>query len=246
MARLILDIGNTRTKIAVMANNEVIEVHTVGHLNSDILQELCNLHNINKAIASVVGTSPDFDLILPEFLKPNFHLLSHRSRLPIRIDYATPQTLGTDRLAAVVGASTLAPDADLLVVDAGTCITTDFLSADGTYHGGSIAPGINMRLKALNTFTAALPLVEKKADNNGAPYRLTGNSTEASIQSGVFNGVIFEIQGFVNNYLNDHPALKLFLTGGDADFFAKRLFFPNFASPNLVYFGLNKILDMNV
>ena len=196
----------------------------------------------------MVGREPDWTQLLPERIREHLHLLSCHSRLPITTDYETPETLGMDRVAAVVGARELHPEGPLLVVDAGSCITVDFLDASNCYRGGAILPGIAMRLKALNAFTASLPLVElSENEGNGEEQTpLSGKSTRASIVSGVLNASVFEIQGFVDAYRAEFPSIKLFLTGGNAVFFAKRLFFPNFANSDLLYIGLNKILEMNI
>lgn len=248
MANLILDIGNTRTKAAVMVDGEVREQVVVDDIEQLDIGKLQRNYHIDKAIASVVGSQPDFRSLMPAVLYERFHQLSYRSKLPIKIDYETPQTLGMDRVAAVVGAREIGGRGPLMVVDAGSCITIDILDADDCYKGGAILPGIQMRLRAMNDYTAALPLVELTAREREGEEEtpLTGRSTRASMVSGVCNAVIFEIQGFIEQYKREFPNVKLFLTGGDAVFFAKRLFFPNFANPNLMYIGLGKILSMNI
>ena len=153
-----------------------------------------------------------------------------------------------DRVAAVVGARELCGGGPLVVVDAGSCITIDLLDDADCYRGGAILPGIAMRFKAMHEYTAALPLVTlTPAEREGEEKTpLTGRTTRASMVSGVCNAAVFEIQGFVKQYEGEFPNVKVFLTGGDAVFFAKRLFFPNFATPSLMYIGLESILNMNV
>lgn len=231
-----------------MDNGTIVAHQLLGDNASAQLAEVCDKYHVDKAIASVVGPRPDFHAIMPKGLYSRLHILSHLSRLPITLDYETPQTLGMDRVAAVVGARVLCPDGPLLVVDAGSCITVDFLDAGNRYHGGAILPGIAMRLKAMHEYTAALPLVtlseqEWRGDSDNP---LSGKSTRASIVSGVLNASLFEIQGFADSHKRNYPDVKLFLTGGDADFFAKQLFFPNFANSDLQYIGLDKILEMNL
>ena len=248
MSHLILDIGNTRTKAAVMDNGAVEEIFISERPDLLDVEGICNLYKVDAAIASVTGPQPDFAAILPATLFKRFHQLNHKSLLPITIDYDTPQTLGMDRIAAVVGARVAEPSGPLLVVDAGTCITIDVLDADNCYHGGAILPGIQMKLHALNNYTAALPLVDLTPDESDGSTTLPiiGKSTRASIIAGTCSASVFEIQGFINEYHKLYPSLKLFLTGGDSLFFAKRLFFPNFATPSLIMFGLDKILELNI
>ena len=248
MTNLILDIGNTRTKAAVMADGEVKELVVVDDIRQLDIGRLHRTHHIDKAIASVVGPQPDFRALLPAPLYERFHQLGYRSKMPIKIDYETPQTLGMDRVAAVVGARELCGGGPLIVVDAGSCITIDILDGGDCYKGGAILPGMQMRLRAMNDYTAALPLVTLTAGEREGEEEIpiTGRSTRASMVSGVCNAVLFEIQGFAEKYRALFPNVKLFLTGGDAVFFAKRLFFPNFANPNLMYIGLDKILNMNI
>lgn len=266
---MILDIGNTRAKVAVVEGGRVCEVvatataqpqpsgheaataagcrHDDGELRRAV-DELCHRYDVRAAIASVVGAEPDFALLLPERLHGRFHRLSYKSQLPIAIDYDTPQTLGMDRVAAVVGARQLQGQGPLVVVDAGSCITVDLLDGTDTYRGGAILPGIAMRLRAMHELTAALPLVElSEGERDGSVATpLTGRSTRASMVAGVCNASVYEIDGFIRDYEQMYPGVKLFLTGGDADFFAKRLFFPNFATSDLMYVGLDKILEMNI
>ena len=248
MSHLILDIGNSRAKAAIIDDNMIEELYSADCIQKLELDKLCSRHHIDAAIASVVGQQPDFKKILPADIFNHFHQLSHKSALPISIDYDTPNTLGMDRIAAVVGARVACPSYPLLVVDAGTCITVDLLDQDNCYHGGAILPGMKMKLQALHEYTAALPLVElseKELDGSCITPSL-GNSTRNSIVAGVCNASIYEIQGFIEDYRRQYPSLKLFLTGGDALFFAKRLFFPNFATPSLIMFGLDNILNMNL
>lgn len=244
MANLIIDIGNTRTKVAVFEDGHKMAMQTADRLESIDINALTKEYPLDRAIASVVGRRSDIAAWLPAKLRERYHELSYRSQLPLRIDYETPETLGMDRVAAAVGAWSLCPDHALAVVDAGSCITIDFVDTQGVYEGGAILPGLSFRLRALHEYTSALPVV--KLDEKPAVLPLTGKSTKESIVAGVLTATVFEIQGFMDAYKARHGAVKLFLTGGDAVFFAKRLFFPNFATPNLMYIGLNRILNMNI
>ena len=164
--------------------------------------------------------------------------------VPLRNAYATLHTLGADRLAAVVGAAGLRPGRDTLVVDAGTALKFDLVTADGTYHGGSIGPGLGMRLRALHTFTGRLPLVALPPAD--ATVSLVGDSTTHSLLSGVVTGTVDEIAGLVAQYQRRHPGLGVLLTGGDGAFLAARLSARIFVVPELVLLGLNRILAYHV
>jgi type III pantothenate kinase len=162
----------------------------------------------------------------------------------LRNAYATPHTLGADRLAAAVGAAHLRPGQDTLVVDAGTALKLDLVTADGTYHGGSIGPGLHMRLRALHTFTGRLPLLA--LPDADATIPLVGDSTTGGLLSGVVNGTVAEINGLLAAYRQQYPGLGVLLTGGDAAFLAARLPGRIFVVPELVLVGLHSILAYNV
>jgi type III pantothenate kinase len=155
--------------------------------------------------------------------------------------YNTPETLGKDRLAGVVGAMQLMPASDILVIDAGTALTYDIVTSSGEYLGGAISPGITMRYKALHTFTNRLPLLDYNDD-----AQLIGYDTSSCIHSGVLNGAAAEMEGIIQQYRQIYPGLRIILTGGDQNYFDKRLKIKTFAAPNLVLEGLNLILDFNI
>ena len=192
---------------------------------------------------SIVSSVREYDREVKNFLNKNYHFieLSSNTELPVSINYKTPETLGNDRIAGVCGASALFRGINILVIDAGTCITYDFIDKDKNYFGGGISPGIDIRFRALNTFTGNLPLVNR-TDN----FDLIGDSTEGSIRSGVLNGVIAEIEGVIKRYKDRFGQLKIIFTGGDTIFFDKRLKNDIFALPNLVLVGLNEILDFSI
>jgi type III pantothenate kinase len=178
---------------------------------------------------------------LTDGIKANrIFILSPALPLPITIQYDTPHTLGVDRIAGACGAKQLFPDVHTLVIDAGTCVTYDFTDSQGIYYGGGISPGLRMRFEALHTFTAKLPLVEP----GQAP--LIGTNTETSIQSGVVNGMLAEMDGIIRQYQEKYPLLQVILCGGDGSFFENRLKASIFASPDLVLIGLNSVLIHNV
>jgi len=166
--------------------------------------------------------------------------LTHKTKIPFRNEYATPTTLGVDRIALISAAATQYPNEHVLVIDAGSCVTYDFLSDENKYLGGAIAPGVNMRYKAVNTFTANLPLLETEA-----PEYFIGNTTEQSLHAGIFQGMIFEIQGFIQAYREKYPDLTVILTGGDAQLLQKNLKKGIFANSNFLLEGLQYILELN-
>jgi type III pantothenate kinase len=161
--------------------------------------------------------------------------------LPIHNAYATPHTLGADRLAAAVGAAWLRPSRDSLIIDAGTAIKCDWVEGGHTFRGGSITPGLRLRFQALHTFTGRLPLLEMPADLT-AEIPLTGVDTASAIRSGVLNGAVAEVNGMLDYYRAQCPTLSVLLAGGDAGFFQSRLKGPIFVIPELVLLGLHRIL----
>ncbi|MGB5270960.1 MAG: type III pantothenate kinase, partial [Eudoraea sp.] len=167
-------------------------------------------------------------------------LLSPNSKIPFKNSYATPQTLGMDRVALATAAFYFNPDANTLVIDAGTCITYDMINDYGEYLGGAISPGLRMRYKALHEHTSKLPLLEPKNYND-----IIGNSTDASIHSGVLNGICREIDGVIGQYQSRFEDLTVILTGGDAQILSKRLKNTIFAHSNFLLKGLNYLLEYN-
>jgi type III pantothenate kinase len=236
----VIDFGNTLVKTAIFCGEDITELFTEKTLELSILRNLTQKYPAKHAIVSSVISVPQE---IQDFLNDHFILteLSHKTPVPIENLYKTPETLGRDRLAVAVAAHKIFPGSAVLAIDAGTCITFDFLDASGKYYGGGISPGINMRFKALHTFTQRLPLV--KHQNFEA---LSGATTEESILSGVLNGIIAEVDGIIAEYHDLNDGLKVMITGGDMNFFAKKLKSNIFATPNLVLKGLNEILNFNV
>ena len=238
--RLILDFGNTLTKIAIFSANNEVDVKTFAQINLSDIENVIEKFKPALAIASSVVAIPHE---IEQFLKMNlnFMVLDHKTPVPIINKYKTPETLGLDRLSVAVASADIFRNSNVLAIDAGTCITFDFIDAEKNYLGGGISPGINMRFKALNTFTERLPLVKHQIFNH-----LTGATTQEAILSGVLNGVVAEIDGIISFYSEDYSNLKVIVTGGDMNFFVKKLKSNIFASPNLVLKGLNVILNFNV
>jgi type III pantothenate kinase len=235
---LVIDSGNSAAKVAIFDHHALIEKRVFVALEE--LKSFMEQNYFDNLIISSVKADPN--QIASWTSKPEkTFILKKGLSLPVRNLYSTPDTLGMDRLAAVCGGHELFPSAHCLVIDAGTCITYDFLDKDGNYHGGSISPGLSMRFQAVHTFTAKLPLVSPKWG-----VTLIGDSTEASIQSGVVNGMLAEIDGIIRQYQEKFSDLKVILCGGDAGFFENQLKASIFASPELVLIGLNSILIHNV
>lgn len=197
-------------------------------------------HTVDAAIFSTV-TTPDPEAL--SLLRQRVHCFvhfDHTSQIPVRIGYHTPHTLGLDRIAAVVGASMECPGRPVLIVDAGTCVTYDLLTADGTFVGGNIAPGIRLRLLAMHEHTGKLPLV---SDSGEIPE--IGFSTETAMRAGATLGVAYEIEGYMARLNEIYPDLFVFLTGGDALKLAAKIKSRIFVNENLVLTGLNRILQEN-
>jgi type III pantothenate kinase len=237
---LTIDIGNTRTKLGVFQNDVLVLKETWNSLELPRLKEWIYNQNLEKIILSTVR---DLDGGIRDYLESHFYFiqLTEITPLPVKNLYQTPETLGKDRLAAVAGAFELFPNENCLIIDAGTCITLDLLTEKGNYLGGNITPGIEMRFKAMHTFTARLPLIDRKEQEDWI-----GKSTETAMRNGGQLGAILEVKAFIQMCRRKYQGLNVILTGGDADFFAKNLKTKIFANHNLVLVGLNKILKHNV
>ncbi|MDR0429905.1 MAG: type III pantothenate kinase [Tannerellaceae bacterium] len=238
---LIIEQGNTTTKIAIFEKGRLITTFVHKDLNVPVVASLFSDYVPEHGIMSTVT---DTNQELLEFLAgrlKTFILLDEKIPLPIKVAYRTPDTLGKDRLAAAVGAHYLKPGQDLLVIDAGTAITYELIEAPGRYLGGNISPGMTTRFKALEHFTSKLPLVE---ETDAIPP--IGTDTKTAIQAGVVNGICYEMDGYIHDLRLKYPNLLVFLTGGHTDYFAKRLKNIIFANINLVLIGLNRILEYNV
>lgn len=245
---LVIDIGNTRVKAGLFEGPELkhsfvldrytpSENGTIAQIESIILSG----HKVkNCIVATVVDPIDDF----VELLRKKLPTLLFTSKTPVPLEnkYSSAATLGSDRLAAAVGGYILFPGKNILVIDTGTCIKYNFVSKENKYLGGGISPGLNMRFKALHTFTSRLPLLD--ADNTF--NAITGSTTAESIQSGAGGGAVLEINGFIEQYRGLYPDICIVLTGGDANFFEKRLKKPIFTDSFLILKGLNAILDYNL
>lgn len=238
--KLVIDLGNTLRKLAFFQGDEMKEFFSFEELDLDKLERMLDEVPVSASILSSVINYPErlTDILAARSF---FIKLSSSTSLPVKLNYDTPETLGKDRMAAAVAGSHLYPGHNVLVITAGTCITYDVVSSDKEYLGGAIAPGIDMRFRALNTFTDHLPLIEKSGES-----ALTGKSTGGSIISGVQVGAVAEIDGMIKRFRHEYGDLITILSGGDAKYFDKKLKNNIFAVPNIVLTGLNIILDFNV
>lgn len=239
---LVVDIGNTRIKCAVYELDTLMEsyVFTDEAAENNFKNILLSYPEINDLIVSSVGKNLNFDL---ETLSNsiNVHFVSNLDFFPFQIKYATPKTLGVDRMILAAGATLLYPNQNRLIIDVGTCITYDFVDKDNNYWGGAISPGFKLRYESLHQFTAKLPLLALEE-----PVGLVGNSTNQSIHSGVVNGLICEIDGIIDRYKQQYENFTIILTGGDTVFLAKRLKNTIFANSNFLLESLNQFFQYTI
>ncbi|WP_225035103.1 type III pantothenate kinase [Winogradskyella sp. SM1960] len=238
---LIVDVGNTYVKFAVFNKADLIYKLSF-KLNEFKIQYKTlkkSFPKLKKAIISSVGHLSDEHV---ELIKNDLIVIQLTSNVnfPFKNDYQTPKTLGVDRIALVCASVNQFPNNNVLIIDAGTCITYDFVTHENHYLGGAISPGIRLRYITLNNLTANLPLLETKQPNN-----IVGDSTEASIHSGVVYGAIKEIDGVIDQYREDYSDLTVILTGGDSNFLSNQLKNTIFAKSNFLLDGLNFILEYN-
>jgi type III pantothenate kinase len=248
---LAIDIGNTRIKVAVFEENTLLEQFNFNSVN--LQNELHFILNKYKkaselVVASVSNISKD---AFSEFeSQVNIHFISSNFPFSFNNIYSTPNTLGIDRMVLANGAVLKFPKQNRLVIDVGTCITYDFIDENDNYLGGAISPGIRLRFESLHNYTAKLPLLklEVLSDENSEIEKIPfiGNSTSEAINSGVINGVINEIEGFISQYEAVYPKFIIILTGGDTEFLAKRLKNTIFANSNFLLESLNQTFQQKI
>lgn len=235
--QLIIDVGNTRVKAAVFQDEQFKQLEIIDQ--EDFISQLgmfAGQFPIKKAIISSVGRLTEAQRRSVQLRFPTV-LLSHKTELPFTNLYKTPETLGVDRMGLMAAFAKAYPEKSGLVIDAGSCITYDYIDAQGNYYGGAIAPGIRLRYEAMHAYTAKLPLLQKPQE-----YLLVGDTTAAAMHSGVINGVLQEIDGTINQYQADYNVDVIVITGGDGEFLSKRLKNSIFAHSNFLLEGLNYIL----
>ncbi|WP_448702150.1 type III pantothenate kinase [Mucilaginibacter sp. AW1-3] len=245
MPNLVVDIGNSFTKLAVFSGDDLVWIESYAGVNAEILSNVLNTYKPQKAIiSSVKKQAESWEQQLGGQVK--LIRFSNSMAISVKNHYKTPQTLGADRVAAIAGAHARYPGKANLVIDAGTAITYDMIDKEGNYFGGSISPGLNMRYKALNHYTSALPLLTADDEFNSA----FGYDTDSSIRSGVQNGIRFEILGFIETYFKAQQQMNIILTGGDSIFFdtvlKNSIFAPQIKiEPHLVLAGLNAVIQQH-
>jgi len=238
---LIIDVGNTYVKLAVFKRHKLVLKEIVEEAQVvDTIKRTKRKHkSIKRAIVSSVGR---LDKKTINYINDTFHVieLNSQTKLPFKNNYQTPKTLGVDRIALVCASIKDYSNKNVLIIDAGSCITFDFINDKNEYLGGAISPGIRMRYIALHNLTANLPLLETET-----PSSIIGNATDSSIHSGVIYGVLKEIDGVIYDYKEKYSDLTVILTGGDTNFLSKQLKSSIFANSNFLLEGLNFILQFN-
>ena len=239
---LTIDVGNTRIKGAVFEGDILLEDFVF--MKTEHEKKIQNILKKYKKVTHLVISSVGF-LEKESFLhyneELNVHFMSHKDAFPFVNKYATPQTLGIDRMVLAAGATLQYPNQNRLVIDVGTCVTYDFIDENDTYLGGAIAPGLRLRYESLHNYTAKLPLLTSQN-----PDYFIGKSTAESIHSGVVNGFVYEIDGFIDEYKAHYSNFIIILTGGDADFLAKRLKNTIFANSNFLLESLNQTFQYKI
>ena len=231
---LIIDIGNTLVKYAVFNNDQLVEILKTSEIETGKVNTLIKEFEIKNVIISSVRKEMNWNLDVEVI-----HL-SHKTSLPINLNYKTPETLGKDRIANIVAVSEEYPNKNVIVIDAGTCITYDFINKNKEYLGGRISPGLEMRYKSLNEFTELLPKLSISGES-----KFIGDDTESSIFSGVEQGVLSEVNSLISGFRKENEDLIVVVTGGHTFFFENALKNSIFADQNLVLKGLNIILKYN-
>ncbi len=238
---LVLDIGNSSTKLAIFDRHKKLISFRTKHFSWEQMHKTCEkyLPETKKAIVSSTRILPEFVIDLATHGIPSVIILSHTTRLPFSNEYETPETLGPDRLAAVAGAHDHFPGKKILIIDAGSAVTFDLLTGD-TFKGGNISPGLSMRFKALHRFTGKLPLGSTTEKINSP-----GRNTMEAITAGVINGLVYEINEYIRTLKKDYTGLRVILTGGDSGYLKEKISHKVTYMPDIVLDGLNYILEYN-
>lgn len=244
MSNLVIDIGNTFTKALVFSDDQIIYSERKVSFSIVELEKLIKEYQVQKIIVSSVRE--EFDIETNQIAEVPVIYFNYKTNIPVLNQYKTPNTLGVDRLAGVIGAKQIYPGKAVLVIDFGSCITFDFVNAGSEYFGGAISPGLKMRFKAMHQFTGKLPEIDNYESTQKFDS-LFGTDTTEALQAGVVNGILFEVEGYIKQYNENNIDLKVILCGGDASFFDTRLKNSIFAhqilmEPNLVPIGLNTVV----
>ncbi|GGF76967.1 type III pantothenate kinase [Wenyingzhuangia marina] len=234
---LIIDEGNTRIKLAVFKDVQLVDL-MISNVKDfkEAIDNILGKHDIKSLMISSV--TDEVNHIVDDLPVVHKVFLSHETSLPFANLYETPKTLGVDRMALVTGAWSQFPNQNSLVIDAGTCVTYDFINKEGQYLGGAISPGLKMRFKSMSFFTKKLPDLEIPLGT----VEIIGKSTKQSMESGVLNGMVFEMVGAIEHYQQKFKDVNIILTGGDANSLCKQLKNSIFVNPNFLLEGLNAVL----
>jgi type III pantothenate kinase len=239
MNTLCFDFGNTRMKVACFHQAKLVEVIILENDGVETIDKLIKKYNPQKTIlSSVINHDPEIENVLAE--KTKFHKLNYLSNLPFTTPVGKPETIGSDRLALAAAVVYFYPKQHNLVIGMGSCVTYNFINKEHEFLGGGISPGMEMRMKALNQYTAKLPIV--KPDGN---LPLIGYDTVSNILSGVVLGMAKEIDGFIEEYHQRYSNFNVHLTGGDIVYLAPHLKNQIFADPELIFKGLYAISEVN-
>lgn len=238
-ASLCIDIGNSFAKLAMYVGDAIDHYERHKDLSVSQLDALAERYDYHQVI---ISSTRNLDQRVIKAIRSRYDLiiLDHHTAIPITNGYHTPETLGRDRLAAVIGAQAAYPGKDIAVIDLGTCNTFDIINSKKVYLGGNIGPGVDMKLKAMNSYTDKLPLPDRIYNDDPI-----GKDTTTALQNGAFWGTIFEIESFIQRMKAQFPDLMVILTGGDAQIFGEKLKSKIFVAPNLVLDGLHEILKHN-
>jgi len=239
MKTLCFDFGNTRLKVAVFDNDNFTEEIVLPNDEIFTIERLINVYEPQKTIlSSVINHNPAIENILAS--KTKFHKISHLTKANFTTAVGKPETIGADRLALSAAAAHFYPGKNNLVIGMGTCITYNFINQYDQFLGGSISPGMEMRFKAMQVFTAKLPLVQAEWN-----FPLIGYDTKTNMQSGVIAGIAYEMDGFINEYTQKYSNFNVVLTGGDTVYFARQLKNRIFADSNFLFKGLYALSETN-
>lgn len=241
---LVIDFGNTFVKVGIEDNKKITNVEKFETHNLDIHSFQSLIQKVRPEIICYLAVSKIEKEVL-QIIHQSFARVIHFTHdvaLPFKINYNPLQSLGIDRLAGVIGARSIYPNENFLLIQAGTCITYDLYSERDGYLGGAIAPGIHIRNLAMNTFTYQLPLVSLDPDEN---CEVIATSTNGSLKSGILNAALFEIEGFISHAREILPKFKVILSGGDMIYFVKKIKSQIFAHSNLTLIGLTEIIRFN-
>ena len=237
---LVVDVGNSRVKTCLFDGETIIKQGVDCKISVESIVAFCSKYTLDNVIISSVT---DGAIELYDHFKTHYEntiLLDETTRLPIGNLYESPQSLGRDRIAAAVGANELFPDQNALIIDAGTAITFDFVNSLNQFLGGNISPGLNTRFKSLHNYTNKLPLLESKKI-----WSILGKNTNTAIISGVQQGIVFEIEGYISYFKTQYGEISVVFTGGDAEILAKQIKHSLVIEPYLVFKGLNRIVQYN-